>query len=149
MKRQTRKDRPFYQRHPLHFECTGCGACCTGGAGEHVFLDTAEARSICEHLNLTWRWFSRRYLTRSADGERVLAMTAKGACVFLRPDGGCGIYPVRPLQCQTYPFWPEIVSSRAAWRREATRCEGMGRGARISLRQIRAMLARSAAGETA
>ena len=28
------------------------------------------------------------------------------ACVFLTKTKKCSIYPVRPLQCLTYPFWP-------------------------------------------
>ena len=145
MKRRNRTDRLFSERHPLRFECTRCGACCTGGDGEHVFLDDAEAHAICGLLGLSWRWFSRRYLSRSADGERTLRMTAAGACIFLRPDGGCGVYPARPLQCRTYPFWPEAVHSQTSWHREARRCEGIGRGARVALRVVRAMLAKARA----
>lgn len=26
-------------------------------------------------------------------------------CVFLLPEKGCLIYPVRPIQCRTFPFW--------------------------------------------
>ena len=29
------------------------------------------------------------------------------ACLFFdREKNGCGIYPVRPEQCRTFPFWP-------------------------------------------
>lgn len=42
----------------------------------------------------------------------------------------CAIYPVRPLQCRTWPFWPENMKSRAAWDRAAKGCPGMNRGGR-------------------
>jgi len=47
---------------------------------------------------------------------------------------------VRPQQCRTYPFWPEIVETRGAWQEEARRCEGMGRGPVIPLAEIRRRL---------
>ena len=39
-------------------------------------------------------------------------------CVFLKedPERGrktCSIYPVRPLQCRTWPFWPENLAEIA------------------------------------
>lgn len=141
--------KPYYRRHPLRFQCTGCGACCSGGGDYHVFVGRAEAAAICAHLGLSWAWFRRRYLARSAQGERVLRLREGGRCPFLGADNGCTVYAVRPLQCATYPFWPEAVASRTAWRREARRCEGIDRGARIPLREIERRLrsARDEAGE--
>lgn len=37
----------------------------------------------------------------------------------------CSIYSVRPAQCRTYPFWPEIVQSPHHWAAESARCEGI------------------------
>ena len=44
-------------------------------------------------------------------------------CVFL--DGKlCSIYSVRPVQCATYPWWPELMNS-VAWQLEGREiCEG-------------------------
>ena len=42
----------------------------------------------------------------------------------------CGIYPVRPLQCRTWPFWPENLINESAWKRAARGCPGMDRGGR-------------------
>ena len=132
---------PYYRRQPLRFECTGCGACCSGGDDLYVFLDEAEARRICSYLGLSWGWFRRRYLAHHPDGDLVLSMEDDGDCVFLGDGGRCRIYPVRPVQCATYPFWPEVVTTAKGWRREAARCEGMGRGAVIPLAEIEARLA--------
>ena len=43
---------------------------------------------------------------------------------------GCSIYAVRPLQCRTWPFWPENVSDRESWDRAARKCHGMNHGRR-------------------
>ncbi len=129
----------YYRTGSLRFECTGCGACCSGVGDRHVFLAPGEARAIAGELGITLAWFRRRYLTRTADGDPVLRMRG-GACTFLRADGRCAVYAARPLQCRTYPFWPEVVNSRRAWRREAARCEGIDRGARVPLARVEAAL---------
>ena len=128
--------RPYFEQLPLRFSCTRCGRCCSAGAGYHVYLLQHEARKICTHLGLTWKWFRRHYLRRLEDGGLVVADNA-GACIFLDSGGQCGIYAVRPVQCRTYPFWPEVMSSAAAWRREARRCEGIGRGCVVPVSRIR------------
>ena len=53
---------------------------------------------------------------------------------------GGRVYPVRPLQCRTYPFWPEVLASRQAWQREARRCEGINRGRAVPAGRIRRQL---------
>ena len=128
--------RPYFERQVLRFSCTRCGRCCTGGAGYHVFLARTEAEAICTHLGLTWKWFRRHYLRRLEDSSLVAADNS-GACIFLDADGRCGIYAVRPGQCRTYPFWPELVNDAAAWRREMLRCEGINRGSVVSVGRIR------------
>jgi Fe-S-cluster containining protein len=127
---------PYFERHPLRFSCTRCGRCCKGEAGYHVYLARSEAEAICTHLGLTWKWFRRHYLRRLDDGSLVAADNA-AACIFLDAAGQCGIYAARPVQCRTYPFWPELVSSEAAWRREACRCEGISRGHVVPVARIR------------
>ncbi len=130
----------FYEKETLRFRCTGCGECCGGGPDYHVFMDEREAEAIRRHLDVTVPWFRRRYLRRTPEGELVLNNGGGGRCVFLSPDNRCRIYAVRPLQCRTYPYWPETLSSRAAWRREARRCEGIGQGEVIPLARVRASL---------
>ena len=52
----------------------------------------------------------------------------------------CAVYPVRPLQCRTWPFWPENLSSEQAWNHSAKRCHGMNAAGRtFSLNQIHAI----------
>ena len=130
----------FYTSQPLHFECTQCGRCCSGGGAYQVFLKEAEAERIRSVLQLSRAWFRRRYLRRLDSGELTVALRADGRCSFLDPEGHCGVYGARPTQCRTYPFWPELLRSKTAWQAEAARCEGIDRGAAVPLARIRAAL---------
>lgn len=128
---------PFYERQPLRFSCTRCGRCCMTRGDYYVYLNEQEAERIRKYLQLSRRWFRRRYLERLEDGERVLAAGCDERCIFLDAGGQCRVYPVRPLQCRTYPFWPEVADSARAWRREARRCEGIDHGKVVPVGKIR------------
>lgn len=39
----------------------------------------------------------------------MLKNQANGDCVFLRDGKQCTVYGARPLQCSTYPWWPELM----------------------------------------
>lgn len=132
----------FYRRANLRFECTGCGACCTGAADHEVALTSPERDAIQAFLGLSRSWFRRRYLVRDRDGRTGIRLGRDGRCPFLGTDNRCAIYRVRPRQCRTYPWWPELVESRTAWNAEARRCEGMNRGAVVPLARIERTLAR-------
>lgn len=67
-------------------------------------------------------------------------------CVFLETssDGkrGCSIYEDRPMQCRTWPFWPENLKSLRAYTLAGERCPGMtagleGEGKLYTIDQIR------------
>ena len=118
---------PLYTRHDLRFECTRCGRCCTGGADRYVYVSELEAEKIRHVLGVGRKWFRQRYSRQLEDGDLVLQSCAD-RCIFLQQDGGCRVYEARPAQCSSYPFWPEIVKTSAAWQREGRRCEGIGRG---------------------
>lgn len=51
-------------------------------------------------------------------------------CVFWEEGKGCVIYPVRPVQCRSYPFWAHVVEDEESWKREALHCPGIGKGSR-------------------
>ncbi|KAJ1430089.1 hypothetical protein B484DRAFT_396069 [Ochromonadaceae sp. CCMP2298] len=41
-------------------------------------------------------------------------------CVFLDDDGKrCTVYNARPIQCRTYPWWPNMIANADAWAVEA------------------------------
>ncbi len=112
----------------LRFTCAArCGLCCSGAPG-FVWVTNAEIRAIAARLGLPLGAFGRRYL-RHASGKVSLKERSNGDCAFLqRPAMTCAIYDVRPTQCRTYPFWPEILRSRERWDSEADVCPGVGAG---------------------
>lgn len=132
----------WYERG-LRFECTQCGACCTGPPG-YVSFTEEEGRRIAARLGVSYESFLERY-TVDHDSVRSLAevRTVHGYdCVFLDRSGAagkavCSLYGDRPLQCRTFPFWPENLKSRGAWERAARECEGIGRGDFVPIEQIR------------
>lgn len=115
------------------FACTGCGKCCTGRGSYVVEVSRREQRRIQRFLSISWNWLRRRYVYRFDDETESIRMP-RGRCAFLDDGMRCRIYAVRPAQCRTYPFWPELVT-RQAWRAEARRCEGILLGkSKISVR---------------
>lgn len=127
----------------LRFECTQCGACCTGAPGYVTFTEQ-EGRAIAARLGVSYEEFLARY-TVDHDAVRSLSevKTEHGYdCVFLDratvPGRAvCSLYEDRPLQCRTFPFWPEILRSAAAWKRAGRTCEGVGRGGFVAIEAIR------------
>jgi Fe-S-cluster containining protein len=141
----------------LRFTCSQCGNCCTGGPG-FVWISREEIGRLAEFLRITPREVVNRYC-RKVNGRISLTETRVPSgnfdCVFLQEekvtqtrrgaDGrdervtftrrGCSIYPVRPLQCRTWPFWPENLSSPEAWAHSAKRCHGMNHGRRAFTRE--------------
>ena len=128
---------PLYERKSLCFSCTACGDCCSTGDDYYVYLTDGEAERIRNYLGLSKGWFRRRYLERLEEGELVATAAADGRCIFLDANKQCKVYAVRPLQCRTYPFWPELVGTSKAWQAEATRCEGINCGKAVPVERIR------------
>jgi hypothetical protein len=69
-------------------------------------------------------------------GKRSLREKANGDCVFFQVNAGCTIYPVRPRQCQTWPFWESNVVSNQEWERTQATCPGAGHGELIPVEEI-------------
>lgn len=131
----------YHENNPLRFACTGCGACCIGRKDDYVLVNRGEADAIQLFLGLSRDWFRRRYLTKLDHGEYGINLGPDGRCPFLNADDMCSIYTIRPRQCRSYPFWPEIVNNATSWSTEARRCEGIDRGHIVSRQKIHAMLA--------
>ena len=126
--------KPWYSKG-LRFACTQCGNCCRNhGAYAYVYLAEADVRAIARHLKLSRARFLERYCKRE-DGWVTLRMDAP-ACPFLQADNRCGIYPVRPKQCATWPFWVENLK-RAAWEGPVKDCcPGIGKGELRSAEEV-------------
>jgi len=111
----------------LRFSCTRCGNCCRNhGAYTYVYLAQADVSAIARHLGLAEPEFLARHC-QIEDGYVSLRMDAP-ACPFLEPGNTCAIYPVRPKQCATWPFWKENLR-RETWEGEVKAdCPGIDRG---------------------
>jgi Fe-S-cluster containining protein len=108
----------------LSFACTGCGGCCTGAPG-YTWVSSEEIAAIAAYLKLSVAEFSRRYLRRVGGRYSLTELRPHYDCVFLEDRKRCKIYPVRPTQCRTFPFWPENLQSPESWEEAAKRCEGI------------------------
>ena len=145
-------EQPWYA-DGLKFTCTQCGNCCTGGPG-FVWVSREEVRRVAEFLKITPDEVVTRYCRRFGSKLSFKENVRDGEwhdCVFLveqkvekrTPEGGtivmtrrgCSIYPVRPLQCRTWPFWPENLESEKDWDRASRKCHGMNAGKRVFPRE--------------
>ncbi|WP_049891455.1 YkgJ family cysteine cluster protein [Natronococcus amylolyticus] len=117
----------------IGFECTRCGACCTGhGEDEHTATvfpdevrrledaptdDNLEGEAIPDAEDREWRDVARPMpygLEEGDDGlegetfEWALETDGCGDCAFYAEDeagvGACTVHEDRPLICRTYPF---------------------------------------------
>src|SRR6185295_15652031 len=86
----------------LRFECTMCGACCTGGAGYVAFTE-AEGDRIAHRLGLTKAGFYERYAHKGSRGWSLNERKTEHGldCIFLdrvsMPGKAiCGLYEDRP-----------------------------------------------------
>lgn len=126
--------KPWYDKG-LRFECTRCGNCCRNhGDYAYVYLAPTDVSAIALHLGMPEREFLATYC-QSEDGWVSLRMD-QPACPFLQADNTCGIYPVRPKQCATWPFWKENLA-RAVWEGPVAQdCPGIGKGKRVPRAEI-------------
>jgi len=122
----------------LAFECLECGNCCAGPQEGYVWVDVEEIVSISKFLEMNERDFIKLY-TRKARGKKCLRETKSHDCVFLE-DGRCAVYPVRPSQCRTWPFWSSNLHSPDDWCEAGKRCPGINRGKIHSLEYIQKVI---------
>lgn len=124
---------PWYAEG-LAFECTRCGRCCTGEPG-FVWVNEEEVEAISRRLGMTAGQFLAVYTYRTR-GRRSLREKANGDCVFYDREQGCTIYPLRPRQCRTWPFWESNLASAERWAEVSRHCPGIGRGEVIPVDEI-------------
>lgn len=149
-------DSPWYAEG-LKFTCTQCGNCCTGEPG-YVWISKVEIERLAEFLKIPRGEVVNKY-GRNLGGRISLKekRSPRGEydCIFLqhvpvkRVREGvevtehkriCSIYPVRPLQCRTWPFWSEIIKTPQRWEKAGQRCPGINVGHRhFSVEKIHQM----------
>jgi len=135
----------FYHSTPIRFKCTQCSQCCYGGKYAYVRASAQEIENIIRFMRIDADEFETKYLVKLVDHgygirmkQSALAKTLgkQGHCMLLSDEGECSVYSVRPTQCRTYPFWPEILISEEKWNNEITRCEGINKGDVVEIAHI-------------
>jgi len=123
----------------LHFECLECGRCCSGPAEGYIWVSKPEIRLIARHLNMPAKELKQKFLRRLGLRMTIIEDPRTRDCIFLqqsRRGKTCAIYPVRPAQCRSWPFWPNNLASPNAWNTAAKKCPGINRGELYSPEQI-------------
>jgi hypothetical protein len=96
---------------------------------------------MAEFLGLDLDTFTHRYAYREGGRYSLNEKPGKSGldCIFLEEHEGkriCSVYPVRPVQCRTWPFWSDNLKSPAAWETSSQKCPGMNNGKHYSYVQI-------------
>jgi Fe-S-cluster containining protein len=132
-------DRRYFFDKGLRFTCTQCGKCCRGAPGT-IYVSAHEVTQIAGFLKMPEDAFLREYCKPFSDSYTILEH-ADGRCLFY--EAGCTLYPVRPKQCRTFPFWFENVRSVRAWALVERDCPGIGQGRLYSSEEIIAIAGQS------
>lgn len=113
------------------FKCQeSCGGqCCKPGwaGASFIFLTESDAVALEQFTGLDRKQFS-------AIGEFDWTRFSKGktrarymrGCQFFE-GGKCSVYEARPIQCRTFPYWPENIRPEN-WDKLADSCPGIGKG---------------------
>ena len=126
--------RPWYA-DGLRFACTQCGHCCTGTPG-FVWVYDQEIAALAAELGQPVEEVRGLYTRGEGGTRRSLKEKPNGDCVFYDRAAGCTVYPVRPRQCRTWPFWECNTNSPEDWARAAAECPGCNRGDLIPAEEI-------------
>lgn len=133
-----KKKTPWYVAG-LHFECQKCGGCCSGPGEGYIWVTRPEIELIADFLKIPVGQLRQKYLKRVGLRTTIIEQSATKDCIFLRKIKGqkkCIIYPVRPGQCRTWPFWSENLANPSAWNKTAHKCPGINRGKLHSFEKI-------------
>jgi|WetSurMetagenome_2_1015567.scaffolds.fasta_scaffold09304_4 uncharacterized protein len=132
-------NQPFY-KHGLRFRCRGCGECCRNhGEYGFVYVNEYERGRLARHLKISPELLAERYCKKASG---LYFLRDKGdRCIFLK-DGRCGVYGARPVQCRTWPFWPENMNRKTWFTDVGEICPGAGKGRLHSAKLIEEYLRR-------
>ena len=133
----------FY-KNGIRFTCQGTGRCCKSGTLDgYVLLTLEDRRQIAKHLGLSTQQFTKRYVAKTENEFHFKQLNPH--CPFLKHNQ-CSIYKARPLQCRTWPFWPEHMEKHI-WEKEVKKvCAGIGKGKLYKMHAIEQILKNQKAG---
>ena len=116
-----------------------CGACCAGPDEGYIWVTKPEMELIAKYLDEPVEQLWSKYLKRMGKRATIIEEPLSRDCIFLTDATGqksCAIYPVRPNQCRTWPFWPDNLTTPNDWNRAAMKCPGINRGRLYSFEEI-------------
>lgn len=117
------------------FKCRQCSSCCRHFPGV-VYLSKEDFNKISKYLKINPNQLLNDFCRGiEKNGKLVVGLKEKVNydCIFWSES--CLIYPARPVQCITYPFWPSIVEFEERWKEEAEYCKGINKKGKLSLKQ--------------
>lgn len=138
MKKQTSKNK--WWSEGVQFQCQGSGQCCvTHGEFGFVFLTLKDRQAIAKKLKISTAQFTKKYCDKFHGAFHLKEDPENPNCMFLHKKR-CEIYEARPIQCRTWPFWPEVMSPKA-WKKEVVNfCPGVGKGKIVPAQEIEKQL---------
>lgn len=123
----------------IRFQCQGSGQCCVSrGEFGFVYLTKDERQKMAAFLDMPTAAFTRKFCKKT-DGVWHLKDGKGPECVFLKGNR-CEVYKVRPTQCRTWPFWPEVMGAKQWAKDVESYCPGVGKGRLIKADEIDAAL---------
>lgn len=112
-----------FEYHLFSFHCTQCGKCCFGPG--NVYFTKKDLNKIRKYLKINfikWQIILKQIIKKHVNGLYVHHSYER--CYFLNENHQCSIYPVRPLQCRTFPFWPSNFSNSEKLKNLINDCPG-------------------------
>lgn len=131
--------RSYFFDAGIRFKCRHCGTCCTGDPGV-VRVNEREVADIASYLDISASALGDTFLYTWENQQRIRE-TDDGRCLFF--EDVCRIYPVRPNQCKTFPFWFDNLRSESRWKKIHSQCPGIGTGRLYHKNEILDILQRS------
>src|SRR4051812_41893146 len=109
----------------MRFECQpGCIKCCDQKG--FVYLSEADLLRLAAFSGMATATFEKAYVLRTRNTLRFRKPPDK-QCPFLEPHG-CAVHSVKPTQCRTFPFWPELLDDEKELEIASRYCPGIGLG---------------------
>jgi Fe-S-cluster containining protein len=105
-----------------------------------VWVEADEIKRLASFRGETVEQFCAKFVRQVGDRYSLIEKPG-GDCIFWDKTAGCTVYPARPNQCQTWPFWPENVETPEDWDHVCTVCPGSGNGQLYTLTEIQLAIA--------
>lgn len=136
------KYKDIWYKDGLRFECQRCGACCSGSPGIVQFTEE-EGLAMADELGIPFEALVDNFAYQHGNLYFLKDFPCEYGydCVMLQryesgAPSGCLVSRSKPVQCKTWPFWPEILYSKRTWEQAAKKCPGINKGRLHSLEEI-------------